>query len=95
MRPHNINLLMNRGNGHGVELRNRNIIIPHQLYLLTSRKKISAYSERFEGYVKALVQGGREADAIHVVYLDSISYTSFIKNSLVMSGTIIPTFFIF
>ena len=44
------------------------------ILLLTSRKKISAYSERFEGYVKALVQGGREADAIHVIYLDQVNY---------------------
>lgn len=46
------------------------------ILLLTSRKKISAYSERFEGYVKALVQGGREADAIHVIYLDQVNYHS-------------------
>lgn len=44
------------------------------ILLVTSRKKISGYSERFEGYVKALVQGGREADAIHVAYLNQVNY---------------------
>lgn len=44
------------------------------ILLMTSRKKISGYSERFGGYVKALIEAELEADAIHVAYLDQVNY---------------------
>lgn len=46
------------------------------ILLLTSRRKISGYAERFEGYVKALLQKGLEADDIHVVYLEQLNYAA-------------------
>lgn len=42
--------------------------------LMTSNKRISAYIDRFEGYVRALVQGGMTAHDIHVAYLDRLHY---------------------
>lgn len=44
------------------------------ILLLTSRKKISGYADRFQGYVKALLEAGMEADDIHVVYLEQLHY---------------------
>lgn len=45
-----------------------------KILLVTSRKQISAYTDRFEGYVRALVQGGMDADDIHVAYLNRLHY---------------------
>lgn len=44
------------------------------ILLVTSRKQISAYMDRFEGYVRALMQGGMDAGDIHVSYLNRLHY---------------------
>lgn len=44
------------------------------ILLVTSRKQISAYMDRFEGYVRALIQGGLDATDIHVSYLNNLHY---------------------
>lgn len=44
------------------------------ILLVTSRKQISAYMDRFEGYVRALMQGGMDAGDIHVSYLNQLHY---------------------
>ena len=45
-----------------------------RILLVTSRRKISAYADRFEGYVRALVKSGMDAGDIHVSYLDGLRY---------------------
>lgn len=45
-----------------------------KILLVTSRRRISAYADRFEGYVRALMQGGMDAKDIHVAYLDQLHY---------------------
>ena len=45
-----------------------------KILLLTSRKRISAYMDRFEGYVRALIQSGMDAGDIHVSYLNRLHY---------------------
>lgn len=45
-----------------------------KILLVTSRKQISAYMERFEGYIRALMQGGMDAHDIHVSYLNRLHY---------------------
>lgn len=45
-----------------------------KILFVTSRKQISAYTDRFEGYVRALLQGGMNADDIHAVYLEQLHY---------------------
>lgn len=47
-----------------------------RILLMTSRKKISSYAERFEGYIKALLEAGMEADDIHVTYLNQLNYAA-------------------
>ena len=44
------------------------------ILIMTSRKPISVYMDRFEGYVRALTQKGFDASHIHVSYLDSLHY---------------------
>lgn len=46
----------------------RNILI------MTSRKPISVYTDRFEGYVRALTKSGLDASHIHVSYLERLHY---------------------
>lgn len=45
-----------------------------KILLMTSRKQISAYMDRFEGYVRALIQSGMDAGDIHVSYLSQLHY---------------------
>ena len=44
------------------------------ILIMTSRKPISVYTDRFEGYVRALTQSGLDAGHIHVSYLDRLHY---------------------
>lgn len=44
------------------------------ILIMTSRKPISVYADRFEGYVRALTQQGLEASHIHASYLDRLHY---------------------
>lgn len=46
-----------------------------RILLVTSRKEISAYMDRFEGYIRALLQVGHmDAGDIHVTYLNRLHY---------------------
>lgn len=45
-----------------------------EILIMTSRKPISVYTDRFEGYVRALIQSGLDASHIHVSYLDRLHY---------------------
>lgn len=44
------------------------------ILLVTSRENISVYTERFEGYIRALMQAGMDVSDIHVTYLSRLHY---------------------
>ncbi len=45
-----------------------------RILVLTSRRPISVYNDRFEGYVRALMENGMCAEDIHAAYLDRLHY---------------------
>lgn len=45
-----------------------------RILIMTSRKPVSGYRDRFEGYVRALTEAGLREDDIRAAYLDRLHY---------------------
>lgn len=45
-----------------------------RILIVTSRKRVSGFEERYEGYVRALTESGRGQEDIHACYLDRLHY---------------------